>query len=487
MPRGKRDQSKAFLIRIPGLWFSHPGLFINYQRKLTMKKIRILAIGILIVGIQSCAEFLDSKPNRNLVIPESLDDFQQMLDAETRGLNTYYINGLFSSDDVYFSEGLLNLLSFSQTAHYFWEPEPFLPDEWDAGFATSYRKVLYANLVLEGLEDYEPGNEVEQNRVLELESSARFYRALGHYEVLIHFAPPFDPNQANQPGIPIRLSSDINVKNGRSTMRECFDQIIEDLEFGLDYLPSQSEIPTRPSLWASNAFLGRIYLNMLDYEKAYSYSKAALDIDNSLMDFKEIETDLPYSFEIFNEEVIFYQRHLTSRHTTNGGAFVNPELVELYDSMDLRRTYFLLPSSEEGLFNFRGNYTGDFYHFGGFAVDEVVLNLAESAYRIGQESEALNHLNDLLENRYDEGFEPLVDLSGMELLEKIIEERRKELVFRGLRWLDLKRLNLYPELAVTLNRSFNERQENLPPNDPRYAFLIPPAEINLNPMEQNRR
>lgn len=439
------------------------------------------------LGIQSCSEFLDSKPNRNLVIPESLDDYQQLLDAEQRGLNTFHVNGLFSSDDIYFSEGLLNLLSFSQTAHYFWEAEPFLPDEWEAGFATSYRKVLYANLVLEGLREYQPANEVEQNRVLELESAARFFRALGHYEVLMHFAPPFDPDQTDQPGIPIRLTSDINVKNGRSTMRECFDQIIEDLEFGLAYLPAQSEVPTRPSLWASHAFLGRVYLNMLDYEKAYNYSKEALAIDNSLMDFKTLDSDLPYSFEIFNEEVIFYQEHLTSRHTTNGGSYVNPELVELYDSLDLRKTYFLSPSSEDGLFNFKGNYTGGFYHFGGWAVDEIILNLAESAFRIGEESEALSQLNYLLENRYDESFEPISDLTGQELLERIIEERRKELVFRGIRWLDLKRYNLYPELAVTLERKFNERVEVLPPNDPRYAFLIPPAEINLNPMEQNSR
>ncbi|MAN87905.1 MAG: hypothetical protein CL555_14060 [Algoriphagus sp.] len=452
-----------------------------------MKKLHILFVGFLILGIQSCSEFLDSKPNRNLVIPESLDDFQQMLDAEQRGLNTYHINGLFSSDDIYFSEGLLNLLSFSQSAHYFWEPEPFLPDEWEPGFAFSYRKVLYANLVLEGLEKDQPSNEVERKRIQELGAAARFFRALGHYEVLMHFAPPFDPSQNEQQGIPIRLTSDINVKNRRSTMRECFEQIIRDLEYGLAYLPAKAEIPTRPSLWANNAFLGRVYLSMLDYENAYTYSKAALTIDNSLMDFKNLGSSLPYSFEIFNKEVIFYQKHLTARHTTNGGSYVNPDLIKLYENGDLRKTLFFSQSSGSGLFNFKGNYTGDFYHFGGIAVDEVVLNLAESAVRIGKQSEALSQLNYLLEHRFDKDFEPIADVSGSNLLKKIIEERRKELVFRGNRWLDLKRFNLYSDIRVTLERKFNQRKETLPPNDPRYAFLIPPAEINLNPMQQNSR
>lgn len=270
-------------------------------------------------------------------------------------------------------------------------------------------------------------------------------------------------------------------------MRAGFAQIIEDLEFGLAYLPEKADIPTRPSKWASLAFLGRVYLNMHDFQKAYDYSKSALELDNTLMDFKRLTLGLTYSFKLFNGEVIFYQKHLSTRHTTNGGAYVNPDLITLYDTLDLRPAFFFRASIVQGLSNFRGNYTGDFYHFGGIAVDEVVLNWAESAARTGKESEAVSALNYLLENRYEEGFTELTSLSGLNLMERIVLERRKELVYRGIRWLDLKRYNLYPELALTLERKFNERKTSLPPNDPRYAFLIPPAELNLNAMEQNKR
>jgi len=437
--------------------------------------------------LQSCSEFLDSKPNKNLVILTTLDDYQALLDAEGSGMNNYMNLGLISSDDVYFGESLLSRLSFSQQAYYLWEKETYMPDAWDAGFAGAYEKVLYANVVLDGLKDFNPANSLERSRMSELEGAARFYRAMGHFEVLMHFSEPFDPDREDQLGIPIRLTSDVNVKVGRSTMKESFLQILADLETGVEQLPSKADFPTRPSKWAALAMLGRVYLMMQDYPLAYAYSKKALALEDELMDFKKLDSDLPYSFELFNPEVIFYQKHLSSRFTTNGESFVNPDLEELYDSLDLRREYFLLPTSEEGMYNFKGNYTGDFYHFGGIATDEVVLNLAESAARIGEELEAQDALEYLLENRMEEGFWMEEELNGEDLLRTILMERRKELLFRGIRWMDLKRLNQESEFAQTLERKYNESKPVLAPGDSRYTFLIPPAEINLNPMIQNER
>jgi tetratricopeptide (TPR) repeat protein len=452
-----------------------------------MNKIHILVILAVLVLCQSCSEFLDSKPNKNLVILNSLDDYQQLIDAEVNGMNSCLNLGHISSDDVFFGESLLSRLSFSQQAYYSWEKETYMPDDWDAGFAGAYEKVLYANVVLDGLKDYSPVNGQEIFRMSELEASALFYRAMGHFEVLMHFSEPFDPDRDDQLGVPIRLTSDINVKVGRSTMQESFSQVIADLKVGVEYLPAKAEIPTRPSRWAALAMLGRVYLAMQDYNQAFEYSEEALAIGDELMDFKGLTSDLPYSFEIFNPEVIFYQRHLSSRFTSDGASYVNPALVELYDSMDLRREYFFLSSTTDGLYNFKGNYTGDFYHFGGIAVDEVWLNLAESAVRIGKEEVAKDALVYLLENRMDINYQWTGDLTGDELLKRVLIERRKELLFRGVRWMDLKRLNQEVELAETLEREFNEIKPTLAPGDSKYTFLIPPAEINLNPMVQNDR
>lgn len=441
----------------------------------------------LALSVQGCGDFLDAKPSKALVVPSNLDDFHALLDAELRGINFYPVSGLISSDDHVFGPGLIQRLSFNLNSLYFWEKETYMPDESDVNWSFPYTKIFYSNLVLDGLKDYKPESAAEVLRIKELEASARFYRATGHFEALMHFAEPFDPSKGEQLGVPIRLTSDVNIKTNRSSMREVYSQVIEDLIVGLGILPEKPSVPTRPSTWAIHAMLSRVYLTMHDYQKSYEHSDLALKIDDSLMDFKGLNSGLPYSFEIFNQEVIHYQRLLTGMFVTSAENFVNPELVSEYESSDLRLKYFFRPSGRQGFVNFRGNLTGDFYFFGGLAVDELFLNFAESAYRIGKEEDALKAVNQLLESRYSQGYQQKTGITGPTLLKMIVKERRKELLFRGIRWLDLKRHNLYPELATTLKRNFNVEGGELLPGDTRYTFLIPPAEINLNPMKQNIR
>jgi hypothetical protein len=101
-------------------------------------------------------------------------------------------------------------------------------------------------------------------------------------------------------------------------------------------------------------------------------------------------------------------------------------------------------------------------------------------------------LNTLIERRWkkkgDEiNFIPFTASTETEALTKILEERRKELVTRGLRWSDLRRLNMDPRFQVTLNRSYDHEIYQLLPNDKRYTFAIPQNEIEGSGIEQNVR
>jgi len=84
-------------------------------------------------------------------------------------------------------------------------------------------------------------------------------------------------------------------------------------------------------------------------------------------------------------------------------------------------------------------------------------------------------------------FIPLSVATPNEALEIILQERRKELVFRGLRWFDLKRLNKDPRFAVTLKRVIEDKEYILPPNDNKYLFPIPSAVIEMTGIKQNPR
>ncbi|SFH51083.1 RagB/SusD family nutrient uptake outer membrane protein [Pedobacter insulae] len=453
-----------------------------------MKNISYLLLFSGFFLLSSCEKYFDEKTDISLVVPQTLDDFQAILDAKPRGMNSSALAGFLSSDDLFLGPAILARLNYREVSAYFWRKDFYLPDEVGSDWNNAYRKVFHANLVLDGLKGYKTRSVAEENRAKILEASAKFYRALGHFESLSYFAEYYNSTNSMQLGVPIRLTSDLNQKAKRSTQKDSYQQIIDDLKFGLNILPDKPEVPTRPSAWAAHALLSRIYLYMGDYEAAYIHANATLEIDDVLMDYAKLNSNLTYSFQIFNSEVIHYGELISGRYAYDASTFVNPEIVRLYSKDDLRLFYFFKNSSVDSLKNFRGNYTGDYYIFGGLAINEVLLNRAEAAVRIGQNDRALESVNYLLANRINPAsFQPYVGVKDNDLLNIIMLERRKELVFRGIRWLDLKRYNNDPSTAITLFRNYNVENSTLPPRDIRYVIPIPPKEIALNPMQQNPR
>jgi hypothetical protein len=102
-------------------------------------------------------------------------------------------------------------------------------------------------------------------------------------------------------------------------------------------------------------------------------------------------------------------------------------------------------------------------------------------------TEALNDLNAVLAKRWKAGtFSPLTTNDRQEALTWILEERRKELVFRDLRWMDIKRLNK-EGAGIVLKRIISNTDFILPPNDLRYAMAIPEDIISITGMPQNPR
>ncbi len=107
-------------------------------------------------------------------------------------------------------------------------------------------------------------------------------------------------------------------------------------------------------------------------------------------------------------------------------------------------------------------------------MDELYLVRAESYARAGNATAAMADLNTLLRTRWQAGtYTDMVAASPDDALAKILPERRKELLFRNIRWADLKRLNKDTRFAVTLSRTVNGTTYTLPPNDLRYQVLLP--------------
>src|SRR5690606_10972867 len=152
----------------------------------------------------------------------------------------------------------------------------------------------------------------------------------------------------------------------------------------------------------------------------------------------------------------------------------------------LRRQAYFRDVSDRKVF--KGSYRGGVAFFTGLATDEVYLTRAECAVREGDLETAYKDLNFLLSKRFDsDTFRPIAGLNRDELLEFVIKERRKELVLRGIRWEDLRRLNKEVAFQTTLIREVNGQRYELTPESARWVWPIPDNEISTGNIEQNRR
>ncbi|HMR85807.1 MAG TPA: RagB/SusD family nutrient uptake outer membrane protein, partial [Niabella sp.] len=137
--------------------------------------------------------------------------------------------------------------------------------------------------------------------------------------------------------------------------------------------------------------------------------------------------------------------------------------------------------------NFKGSYAQSTSNFSGLATDEIWLIFAECLARRGYSGleAATSNLNHLLKHRYNkDSFVSLAYNDIGDLLNRILSERRKELLFRGIRWSDIKRLNKEGQ-NIILTRVFEGNTYTLLPNANYYALPIPHTLVEDFGLEQN--
>lgn len=439
---------------------------------------------LMVMCCFSCSKKLDIKPNQSFLIPSTLQDFQALADNATMNTSLPQL-GEAGADNYYLLDARWISMSETDAETYVWAKDLNLGltvNDWNQ----SYSKVFYANAILEGLAKLSTSDTVAYNTV---KGSALFNRAHAFYLLAQLFCKPYMQNTASgDVGLPLKLSADINDQVSRSTVKQTYDRIILDLKESELILPSTSPYKTRPTKAAADALLARVYLSMSDYEQALSYANKALNIYSTLLDYNLLNPAASNPFTLYNAEVIFHGQFLIGNIFSPGNYYVDSTLYASYNNDDLRKiVFFNTPSG--GRVTYKGSYSGNYYYlFGGIAVDEIMLIAAECYARKGMTTEALTLLNGLLEKRWKQGsFVPFTAGTAAEALNIILSERRKELLFRGLRWTDLRRLNQDAAYAITLSRKIDNQVYNLPPNDLRYVYPIPDQEINLSGITQNPR
>jgi hypothetical protein len=317
---------------------------------------------------------------------------------------------------------------------------------------------------------------------------ALYLRAEAFYNVAQLFAKPYDASTAaTDLGIPLRLTSDLNVKSVRSTVQQTYEQITNDLTEAAQLLPVTPITVYRPSRPSAFALLARVYLAIGSYTLALQNADACLKLYSTLMDYNTLDATLTYPIPDLNVEIIHEDGVPRYRIWERERGKIDSNLYRSYGSNDLRRSIFFLTNAD-GSVGFKGMYDGSRLLFSGITTDEQYLVRAECYARSGQADLAMADLNTLLKTRFLTGtFIPYTASSADDALMQIITERRKELLLRGIRWSDLRRLNKDPRFAVTLTRVLNGVTYTLPPNDPRYILPIPDYIISATGIQQNPR
>lgn len=447
----------------------------------------VLLTGILVC---SCKKFLDKKDNTSLSGVESITDAQQLMDdVNSVNVSPLLTYGECSSDNCYLTQEAYDGISYYQayTDTYTWGRHPFAAagdetNDWN----DAYAGVLIMNVILEELGKMKVPN-AEIKNLDNVKGSALAFRSWYFWQLATAFDKGYNDETAGTDlGIPLRLTANFNTPSSRSTNKETYTKIIEDLETALRLLPETPAIASRPSKRSVYGMLANVYLSMRQYDKAGQYADSSLQLNHELLDYNTLDPGADMPISQYNKEISLYMSSYGRPFNLMYQGFVDSLLYNSYAEDDLRKTVFFRKNADNTI-SFKGSY-GESYLFVGLANGEAYLVKAEAEARAGNTAKAMEDLNTLMQNRMVNTsvhpFVPLTASSSQDALQKVLRERRKELVFRERRWMDIKRLNL-EDANIILTRNVNDQTYTLMPNANRYAIPLPDKAINISGMPQN--
>ena len=414
----------------------------------------------------------------------SIDDLQALLDNHgVMNSNTPYM-GELSLPYYVIKEGGLEQLSTPDRNTYLWKKDLYEGYDPIVDWDWNYRKIFYANVVLNELDRFAMGDLSRDAR-----STALFFRAWANYHLVQLFCQSFERTTAHSTlGLPIKTTADINDIPQRSSLQDTYRHIVDDLQESLqNHVGIQGPNLTRPNASAIQALLSKVFLLMGDYEKSLQQAEAIIKNANTvLLDYRQLDVSANYPFSLFNQEVIFHASILPTNAMAVSRLLINPEFYDLYDELDLRKKLFFR-QNDDGTLRFKGSYCESDEYFSGITLGEIYLIAAECNIRLGKTDKGLDILIDFLKNRYEKIDHLELGLDNLALLKIVLEERKKELVLRGIGWGDLKRYNLEQDLAKPIVRSVSGSVIEMLPNDNRYTMPIPDKVVRLSGLHQNIR
>lgn len=362
-------------------------------------------------------------------------------------------------------------------------------------WAAMYRTIVNANISISEGSKLTPSTDI--NQVL---GELYALRALAYFDLVRYFAQPYSyTNDASHLGVPLVVErKDELIKPARATVGQVYAQIIDDLQKSLTLMTTAKKdgkfTPT-----AANALLAKVYLYKGDWANAELYASNAISGPYTLL------TNANYVgswASKFSSESLFEVAFLSTDNLAAnsigyfyeqagyGEGLATQDLYNQYDAADVRRQLIQVGIRKVTFENPayfvkkypRGTSTRD-DNIKVLRLSEVYLIRAEARAELSKTdasklADAQADLNIIVKRGHAAALN--ITLTGDDLVERILLERRKELAFEGNRFFDLTRRN------KNVNHIKSETNEvfNYPNN--KFVMPIPFAETTANPsVKQN--
>jgi len=453
-----------------------------------MRFINICAILICCLPLGSCKKYLDIKP-KGSSIPATVADFDHLLD--NYGTAEYYFRDNNSgsvishlTDNVQLSEGqakvafLLNNFTNMERYYGYTFRHPYRNPTGNDFFWSSnggiYSNARYFNSVIEGIRDLDNLSSADQQQAKRVIAQALAARAWAYFNGNILYGPVYKPGLKNDTKtIPYITKADITAPNPQlSSQEEMFSHVLSDLHQSLADIPETSSWPSRPNKAAVQAMLAYCHLFKQNYDSVAYYANQAWSSASGgsagklIYDYNRFSWATPANpvvsqivaednrLNVVNsKEMLFYRG--TEQNAGVNMSYPSDEIIASFDQAnDLRFKFFFLTAP--GYRTSAGGGFDDgpriFYYRAikskltdGITYPELLLMRAEGYARTNKLAEAIADLNTLRTFRYKTGTPPLVAGSQEQVINLVLQERRRELPLGGIkRFMDLKRLVLEP-------------------------------------------
>lgn len=461
------------------------------------KNIILSLIAGLSLSLSACSDWVDIKTKGKLIPEETVNYRYLMNNTENFRYTLSYQD--VASDDIYVSDETQQEAMYETNKFvpmYTWADEVYSQAENDTEMNRVYQIIYNCNVVIDEVMDSKNGTREEK---LAIRAEALVHRADAYLALVNVYGKPYHAATAStDQGVPLLTTPRVEGSLPRASVERVYEQIIQDLNDAFEYLSDVPEYNFYPSKCAVYALKARAYLLMGNYTEAKTNAQEALKLKSGLEDLKNyIDETTSYPENLKDKEVILAKMPVNAFPVNTYGAFflvLSDDLLNTFDKEhDLRYQYFTRSMADLGM-----AYTGRIYYkdnlYGstypkyearnmGPGVPEMMLIEAECWAREGKTTEAMSILNTLREYRFARDYDyTLSAANATEALGHVLQERRKELICHGTRWMDQRRLTNDPDFPTrTVTRVFKGVTYTLAPGAARYTFPMGELYLEENP------